>query len=56
MLMVGKMERMEGEDFYNDDWNIDEMEAKEEISGDLKVMMDDWKTIKSNGHTVSKDL
>merc|ERR1712128_65754 len=53
MLMVGKMERMEGEDFYNDDWNIDEMEAKEEISGDLKVMMDDWKTLKSNGHTAA---
>jgi len=49
MLVVGKMERMEGGDFYNDDWNIDEMEAKEELPEDLKIMMDDWKTIKSNG-------
>ena len=53
MLMVGKMERMEGEDFYNDDWNIDEIEAKEEVSEDLRVLMEDWKHIKMNGHSVS---
>ena len=36
MLLVGKMEKMEPEDLYNDDWNIDEMEAKEEVSEELK--------------------
>ena len=56
MLMVGKMERMEREDFYNDDWNIDEIEAKEEVSEDLKVLMEDWKNIKMNGHSVSVTL
>ena len=53
MLMVGKMERMEREDFYNDDWNIDEIEAKEEVSEDLRVLMEDWENIKMNGHSVS---
>merc|ERR1711892_1292292 len=52
MLILGKMERMEGDDFYNDDWNIDEMEAKKEIPEDLKVMMEDWKNSKSNGQSV----
>ena len=56
MLMVGKMERMEGEDFYNDDWNIDEMEAKEELPEDLKIMMEDWKNHKSNGQSVSQTI
>ena len=56
MLIVGKMERMEGDDFYNDDWNIDEMEAKEKIPEDLKVMMEDWKNSKSNGQSVSQTL
>jgi len=52
MLMVGKMESMEREDFYNDDWNIDEIEAKEEVSEDLRVLMEDWKNIKMNGQSV----
>ena len=56
MLMVGKMERMEGEDFYNDDWNIDEIEAKDEVSEDLKVLMEDWKNVKFNGQPVSMKL
>ena len=56
MLMVGKMERMEREDFYNDDWNIDEIEAKEEVSEDLRVLMEDWENIKMNGHSVSVTL
>ena len=56
MLMVGKMERMEGEDFYNDDWNIDEMEAKEDLPEDLKIMMEDWKNNKSNGQSVSQTI
>ena len=56
MLMVRKMERMEGEDFYNDDWNIDEIEAKEEVSEDLRVLMEDWENIKMNGHSVSVTL
>ena len=30
LLMVGKMEKMEGEDFYNDDWNINDLKGKEE--------------------------
>ena len=30
LLMVGEMERMEGDDFYNDDWNINDLEGKEE--------------------------
>merc|ERR1739838_192175 len=46
MHVVGKMERMEGEDFYNDDWNIDEMEAKEEIAEELKGLVEDWKNNK----------
>ena len=54
MHMVGKMERMEGEDFYNDDWNIDEIEAKDEVSEDLKVLMGDLKNFKFNGQPVSK--
>ena len=53
MHMVGKMERMEGEDFYNDDWNIDEIEAKDEVSEDLKVLMEDLKNVKFNGQPVS---
>jgi len=32
MRVVAKIERMKGEDFYNDDWNIADMEEKEEIS------------------------
>ena len=56
MLVVGKMERMEGEDFYNDDWNIDEMEAKEELPEELKGLMEDWKNIKFNGNPVSKHI
>ena len=44
--IVGKMEGMEGEDFYNDDWNIDGMEAKEELSGDLKHKVEDWRNKK----------
>ena len=53
MLMVGKMERMEGEDFYNDDWNIDELEAKEELPEELKGLMDDWNNKKTKGNNVS---
>jgi len=30
LLLVGKMERMEGEDFYDDDWNINDLKGKEE--------------------------
>jgi len=50
MLMVGKMERMEGEDFYNDDWNIDEMEAKKGFPEEVKGMMEDWNNGKQNGN------
>ena len=53
MRIVGKMERMEGEDFYNDDWNIDGMEEKEEMSDELKDLVDDWKNTKFNGQPVS---
>ena len=53
MLLVGKMEKMEGEDFYNDDWNIDEMEAKEEISEELKGLMEEWNNIKLHSSPVS---
>ena len=53
MLLVGKLERMEGEDFYNDDWNIDEMEAKEELSEDLKGLMEEWNNIKLHSSPVS---
>ena len=52
MHMVGKMERMEGEDFYNDDWNIDELEAKEELPEELKGLMDDWNNKKTKGNNV----
>ena len=54
MHRVGKMERMEGEDFYNDDWKIDEIEAKDEVSEDLKVLMGDLRNFKFNGQPVSK--
>ena len=30
MLVVGKLEQMDGTDFYNDDWNINDMESKRE--------------------------
>jgi len=56
MLVVGKMERMEGEDFYNDDWNIDEMEAKEELPEELKGLMEDWKNIKFNGNPEKRNV
>ena len=56
MLVVGKMERMEGEDFYNDDWNIDEMEAKEEIADELKGLVEDWKNMKFGGNPVSSSV
>jgi len=52
MRMVGKMERMQGEDFYNDDWNIDGMEDKEEMPEELKGLVDDWKNTKFNGQPV----
>merc|ERR1719397_27844 len=52
MRMVGKMERMQGEDFYNDDWNIDGMEDKEEMPEALKDLVDDWKNTKFNGQQV----
>ena len=51
--VVGKMEGMEGEDFYNDDLNIDGMEEKEELPGDLNDMMEDWRNKRFNGQPVS---
>merc|ERR1719431_432609 len=39
MRVVGKMEKMEPEDFYNDDWNIDEMEAKMELSEEMRALI-----------------
>ena len=56
MRTVGKMERMQGEDFYNDDWNIDGMEDKEEMPEELKGLVDDWKNTKFNGQPVSKSV
>ena len=44
---------MEGEDFYNDDLNIDGMEEKEELPGDLNRMMEDWRNKRFNGQPVS---
>ena len=44
---------MEGEDFYNDDLNIDGMEEKEELPGDLNDMMEDWRNKRFNGQPVS---
>merc|ERR1712106_96326 len=38
MKGVGKMEGMDQEDFYNDDWNVDEMEEKEELPEELKSL------------------
>ena len=46
MHFVGLMDRMEGEDFYADDWNIDGMEDKEEMAEELKCLVKDWKNIK----------
>ena len=53
MLLVGRMEKMGPEDLYNDDWNIDGMEDKEEMSDELKDLIDDWKNTKFNGQPVS---
>jgi len=39
MKGVGKMEGMDQEDFYNDDWNVDEMEEKEELPEELKSLL-----------------
>jgi len=50
--VVGKMEGMEGEDFYNDDLNIDGMEEKEELPGDLNRLMEDWRNKRFNGQPV----
>ena len=47
---------MEREDFYNDEWDIDEIEAKDEVSEDLKVLMEDLKNLKFNGQAVSRKL
>ena len=41
MRVVSKIERMKGEDFYNDDWNIADMEEKEEISENMKALIED---------------
>ena len=54
MLLVGKMEKMEPEDLYNDDWNIDEMEAKVEVSEELKGLLDEWNNAVITPRPVSK--
>jgi len=46
MRVVAKIERMKGEDFYNDDWNIADMEEKEEISENMRVLIEDCKNSK----------
>merc|ERR1711892_1432572 len=39
LLIVAKLERMEGDDFYNDDWNINDTKSKEELTAeDLKCL------------------
>jgi len=42
MNFVGKMENMEDEDFYNDDFNIDGMEDK--VDEEMKGLLEEWKT------------
>merc|ERR1712042_71409 len=49
MYVVAKLERMKGDDFYNDDWNIADMEEKEEIP---KALIEDWKNAKLVGQPV----
>ena len=56
MRAVGKMERMEGDDFYDDDWNIDNMEEKVEIAEELKGLIEDLKNGQLDGNQVSKYL
>ena len=43
MKVVGKMEKMNQDDFYNDDWNIDEMEEKKELPEELRGLLDSIK-------------
>ena len=43
MKGVGKMEKMDQDDFYNDDWNINEMEEKEELPEELRGLLDSIK-------------
>ena len=40
----------------NDNWNTDEIEAKDEVSEDLKVLMEDLKNTNFNSQPVSKIL
>ena len=44
MRVVAKIERMKGEDFYNDDWNIADMEKKEEM---VKVTLPFWENVQT---------
>ena len=37
------MEKMDQDDFYNDDWNIDEIKEKEEIPEELRGLLDSIK-------------
>ena len=37
------MEKMDQDDFYNDDWNIDEMEEKKELLEELRGLLDSIK-------------
>jgi len=52
MRVVGKIERMKGEDFYNDDWNIADMEEKEEISENMRALIEDL----NNSKIVSQQI
>ena len=52
MRVVAKIERMKGEDFYNDDWNIADMEEKEEISENMKALIEDLNNSKTVNHQV----
>ena len=43
-------------DFYNDDWNIADMEEKEEIPKDIEALIEDWKNAKLVGQPVSNSF
>jgi ammonium transporter Rh len=43
LCLIGKLERMEGKDYFDDEWNIAHIEKEPE---DLNLMIEDWKNNK----------
>ena len=53
MLLVGRMEKMGPNDFYNDDWNIDGMEDKQDTPEDMRALLVDGNNVKITSSPVS---